>query len=156
MSLFIRQYIKEDQNEVLKLHIDGLSQFGASIGDPAMDKDIEQIENSYINSYGEFLVGILDGRTICMGAYRKIDNETAEIKRIRIEREFQGRGIGGLILSALEISAKEKGYKKIVLDTTGRQVPAQKLFEKHGYIETNRKHYKDMELIFYIKTLEEI
>lgn len=156
MSLIIRQYTRADQDHIVKLHIDGLNQFGASIGDPALDKDIEQIEETYINNKGEFLVGLQDNKVICMGAFKKIDDEIAEIKRIRIDREYQGRGIGGFLLSALEKSARAKGYKRVILDTTSRQVPAQKLFSRNGYKETVKRQYKEMELIYYTKTLEEL
>jgi len=153
MPFIIRQYNKADKDHIVKLHIDGLNQFGASIGDPALDKDIEQIEETYIHNNGEFLVGLQDNKVVCMGAFKKIDDETAEIKRIRIEREYQGRGIGGILLSELEKSARAKGYRRVVLDTTSRQVPAQKLFSRSGYVETVRRQYKEMELIYYTKIL---
>lgn len=153
MSFTIRQYTRTDLDHIVKLHMDGLNQYGASIGDPALDKDFEQIEETYLNNNGEFLVGLQDNKVICMGAFKKIDDETAEIKRIRIEIEYQGRGIGGLLLTALENSARTKAYKRVVLDTTSRQVPAQKLFRRNGYIETVRKQYKEMELIYYSKIL---
>jgi len=153
MPFIIRQYNKADKDHIVKLHIDGLNQFGASIGDPALDKDIEQIEETYIHNNGEFLVGLQDNKVVCMGAFKKIDDETAEIKRIRIEREYQGKGIGGILLSELEKSARAKDYRRVVLDTTSRQVPAQKLFSRSGYVETVRRQYKEMELIYYTKIL---
>jgi ribosomal protein S18 acetylase RimI-like enzyme len=115
---------------------------------------MDQVEESYINNKGDFLIGILDGNLICMGAYRKVDDMTAEIKRIRIMKEFQGRGFGTQILAALEKSAERKGYKQLILDTTSRQIPAQKLFIKNKYLETARRKYGEMELIYYSKMLK--
>jgi ribosomal protein S18 acetylase RimI-like enzyme len=155
ISIRIRQYQQADQAAVMKLHIDGLNQFGASIGNPLLDKDIQQIEQSYLNNNGDFLVGLLDNRIIGMGAFRKYDRDTAEIKRIRIAPEHQKRGIGPTILTALEQAAQQKGYKRLVLDTTSKQLPAQKLFERNGYIETSRTPYKELELIFYQKMIAE-
>jgi hypothetical protein len=60
MSLTIRQYRPADQEAVVKLHVDGLSQFQASIGDPMLDRDIHHIEAVYLHHDGEFLVGVLD------------------------------------------------------------------------------------------------
>jgi ribosomal protein S18 acetylase RimI-like enzyme len=154
MSISIRQYQQADQETVMKLHVEGLNQFSASIGNPYLDKDMEQIEESYLHNDGNFLVGILDNRIVSMGAYRKYDNDTAEIKRIRVDLEYQRRGLGQMILTALEKSAKEKGYNKLILDTTSKQLPAQKLFERNSYKETNRKQYKEMEIIFYEKGVE--
>ncbi|OXM82514.1 GNAT family N-acetyltransferase [Paenibacillus rigui] len=154
MSIIIRQYQQTDQEMVMKLHVEGLNQFSASIGNPFLDKDIEHIEDSYIHNNGEFFVGLMDNRIVSMGAYRKYDNDSAEIKRIRIDQEYQRKGIGQLILTALEKSAKEKGYKRLILDTTIKQFPAIKLFERNGYKETNRKLYKEMEIVFYEKEIE--
>ncbi|MCR8630444.1 GNAT family N-acetyltransferase [Paenibacillus radicis (ex Xue et al. 2023)] len=153
MSIRIRQYQPSDHEFVMKLHVEGLIQFSASIGNPGLDKDMERIEEIYLNNNGEFIVGLINDRIVSMGAYRKYDSETAEIKRIRIDQNYQKRGIGQLILTALESSAKDKGYQKLILDTTVKQLPAQKLFERNGYIEINRRLYKEMEIIYYEKVL---
>lgn len=52
MTLIIRKYRLSDHESVLKLHVEGLNQFHASIGDPKLDKDIQNIENTYIRRYG--------------------------------------------------------------------------------------------------------
>ncbi|WP_082341657.1 GNAT family N-acetyltransferase [Paenibacillus solani] len=154
ISFIIRQFKSADKEIIKKLNIDGLNQFGASIGDPALDKDLDKIEELYIAN-GDFLVGTVDENLICMGAYRKVDEITAEIKRIRIKMEFQGRGYGSQILAALEKSAEYKGYTRLILDTTSRQIPAQKLFLKNNYIEFSRRKYDEMELIYYCKILKD-
>ncbi|MEC0204725.1 GNAT family N-acetyltransferase [Paenibacillus lautus] len=69
-------------------------------------------------------------------------------------KEHQQNGYGQIILNALENSAKDKGYKTLILDTTVQQVPAQKLFQKNEYIETNRKISEELEIIFYKKDIK--
>ncbi|TDF95024.1 GNAT family N-acetyltransferase [Paenibacillus piri] len=153
MSILIRQYRQEDRQEAMRLHVTGLNQFGASIGDPLLDQDMSRIEDVYLRNHGQFLVGLLNERIVCMGAYRKYDNETAELKRIRVDPDFQRQGFGQLILTTLEQSAQEQGYSRLVLDTTSRQSPAQRLFENNGYKETRRMRYNELELIFYEKRI---
>lgn len=46
------------------------------------------------------------------------------------------------------------GYKKLHLDTTAKQLPAQKLYEKFGFKETSRAMFNGLELIFYEKTID--
>jgi len=151
MTLIIRQFQPSDFDFVLKLHVDGLNQFNASIGDPHFDKDINHIESTYLSRDGDFLVGELFGRIISMGAYRRHDLETAEIKRIRVAEGHRKKGYGQLILSSLEERIKERGFKRIILDTTANQVPAQRLFEKNGYSEFRRKEFDRLVVIFYEK-----
>jgi phage head maturation protease len=38
------------------------------------------IEQVYLNNQGEFLVGIYEDKIIAIGAFRKVDEERAEIK----------------------------------------------------------------------------
>jgi GNAT superfamily N-acetyltransferase len=40
-----------------------------------------------------------------MGAFRRTDPERAEIKRMRVHPDYQGRGFGQIILSELEARA---------------------------------------------------
>ncbi|WP_199618193.1 Cof-type HAD-IIB family hydrolase [Paenibacillus alkalitolerans] len=151
--LIVRQYRQSDHDAVLKLHIDGLNQFNASVGNPALDQDLNNIQEHYLLNDGEFFVGTINEEIVAMGAYRKRDRDTAELKRIRVDREHQRKGFGQLILNALEASAKSKGYKILLLDTTSNQVPAQKLFIKNGYIEKSRKLFGELEVIFYEKNI---
>jgi GNAT superfamily N-acetyltransferase len=44
-----------------------------------------------------------------------------------------------MILDVLEKNAKELGYTILQLNTSAKQVPAQKFYEKNGYIEIKRE-----------------
>ncbi|CAM3719537.1 GNAT family N-acetyltransferase [Marinicrinis lubricantis] len=153
MTFTIRRVEPKDFERVLELHIEGLKQFGSNIGDPSMDQDIHHIQEVYIDDGGEFFVGEIEGRIVCMGAYKKRDIRTAEVKRIRVDQYDQRQGYGQRILSTLENSARAKGYRRLLLDTTTRQEPAMKLFEKHGYTETSRKTLGEVTVVFYEKEL---
>jgi hypothetical protein len=52
----IRQYKREDQNQILALHNFGLDQFDANAGIGTWDDDLKDIVGNYLNNYGEFLV----------------------------------------------------------------------------------------------------
>ena len=82
--LEIRRYTDADHDDVWNLHILGLQQVGAYLGNGPWDDDLHNIECVYLNNRGEFLVGVYEGRLIAMGALRKITDELAEIKRIRV------------------------------------------------------------------------
>ncbi|MFD0868496.1 MULTISPECIES: GNAT family N-acetyltransferase [Paenibacillus] len=152
----IRPYQPKDQEAVQKLHWAGLDQFNARMDGPDIDQDLENIEQIYINNNGDFIVGLIDDRVVSMAAFRKMTETVAEIKRIRVDQPFQKKGLGQQILSALEKSAEEKGYRKLRLDTTSSQQPAQKLFERNGYQVTGRKLWNDLEIIFYEKDISPI
>jgi ribosomal protein S18 acetylase RimI-like enzyme len=153
-ELQIRTYKPEDQDTVLRLHYDGLNQMGANIGTGPWDDDLLNIENEYINNNGDFLICTWGSQIIGMGALRRKDKETAEIKRMRVVEAFQGRGIGKIILMALKESGNQKGYKRLVLDTTSKQIPAQKLYITNGFKEIRREVFKGGETIYFEKWIE--
>lgn len=145
--------MKTDQETVLKLHVEGLHQFHAYFDHPDLDQDLLNIEEHYMRSGGDFLILELDQQVIGMGGLKRKNADTAEIKRLRIRSDHQQRGYGKRMLMELEQAAKNLGYKQIVLDTTIHQIPAQKLFVKCGYVETGRRSYKGLDIMFYKKDL---
>lgn len=153
-QLKIRRYKKSDNKDVWKLHILGLEQFKAYLGG-GWDKDLDNIEQIYLKN-GDFIVGEINNKIVAMGAFKKISDKKAEIKRIGVHPDFQRKGFGQIILNELEKRAVKFGYKILQLDTTDKQVPSQKFFEKNGYIKTKterlEKHGLDM--IFYEKKLK--
>jgi pimeloyl-ACP methyl ester carboxylesterase/GNAT superfamily N-acetyltransferase len=152
-SLQIRRYAASDEETVWRLHVDGLDQFGANAGEGPWDDDLHQIEDAYLRD-GELLVGEVRGEVVAMGALRAASADVGELKRVRVAHPFQGRGIGEAISRALLDRAEELGFRRVILDTTTRQVPAQRLYEKLGFRETHRRlGHTGLELIFYERQL---
>ena len=58
---------------------------------------------------GVFLVARLDGRDVGCGAVRRLDDRTAEIKRMWVDPTARGAGIGRRVLAALEEAAAGLG-----------------------------------------------
>ena len=70
------------------------------------DEDLHRIEEAYLTSGGEFLVGELDGRIVAMGAFKRHDMESAEVGRMRVHPDFWRRGFGQQMLTTLEQHAR--------------------------------------------------
>jgi ribosomal protein S18 acetylase RimI-like enzyme len=150
----LRRYKSTDQEAVEYLHIHVIQQAGAYLGRGPWDDDVYAIEETYLNNQGEFLIGEWDGTFVAMGALRRTGPERAEIKRMRVHPDYQGRGLGQIILSELETQARTLGYKTLHLDTSVVQLAAQRLYEKNGFREVGRDIYNDLEVILYEKQLE--
>jgi ribosomal protein S18 acetylase RimI-like enzyme len=149
----LRRYTPADQEAVEHLHVHVIQQAGAYLGRGPWDDDVYAVEETYLNNQGEFLIGEWDGVFVAMGALRHTSPERAEIKRMRVHPDFQGRGIGQIILDELEARARLLGYKTMHLDTSVVQFAAQRLYEKNGYQEVCRDIYGELEVILYEKTL---
>lgn len=134
----IRRYKSTDNDEVKELHWLGLAEIGVQRreGNP-MDQDLNNIEAVYLKD-GDFLVCEMDGRVVGMGAIKRKDDKTAEVKRMRVHPDYQRHGVGSAIMFALEKRAKEIGYTRMYLDTSEKWVKAQKFYSKLGFKETGR------------------
>ncbi|HSX48485.1 MAG TPA: GNAT family N-acetyltransferase [Candidatus Nanoarchaeia archaeon] len=97
-------------------------------------QDLNDIPNRYV----DLLVGLDDDTIVAMGAIRREDDETCELKRVVVEPSYQGKGIGQQVVDALETRAKQLGFSQVILDTTIKQVAAQHLYEKNGYRQVGR------------------
>ena len=79
------------------------------------------------------VIAYQDNQAIGCGAFKKFNNETAEIKRMYVKFAHRGSGTAQAILNSLELWASEKGFKKCILETGNRQVEAIKFYKKFGY-----------------------
>ena len=149
----IRRYEPADKDAVEYLHVYAIQQAGAYLGRGPWDDDVYTIEETYLKHQGEFLIGEVNGVFVAMGALKRTSPERAEIKRMRVHPDHQGRGYGQRILDKLEVRARALGYRVLHLDTSVVQLPAQRLYEKNGFHEVGRDIYQGFEVILYEKQL---
>jgi len=130
----LRSFREEDLEAVLSLQKRAMEPTGAYKGPGPWEDDLKDIRGHYLGNRGEFLVGY-DGATLaCMGAFRRVAPDVAEVKRMRTEPALQGRGLGKLVLRRLEERAVEMGYARMILETGRVQVAARALYEGAGFV----------------------
>jgi len=149
--LTIRPFRPADAEPVWVLHNVALRDAGAHAGNGPWDEDLKRIPEAYAD--GVFLIGEEDGRIVAMGGIQRLSPTEAEVKRMRVHPEFQRRGFGSRILERLESEAARLGVRTLKLHTTTLQVPAQKLYGKHGYRETGRSEMLGFKTINYEKEI---
>ena len=92
------------------------------------------------------IVCYADDKPIGCGAFRKFDEQNAEIKRMFVQPEYRGHGIGLNIVRELELWAKESNYTTCILETGKKQPEAISLYKKAGYtIIKSYGQYKNVE-----------
>ncbi|GAA5080557.1 ribosomal protein S18 acetylase RimI-like enzyme [Thermocatellispora tengchongensis] len=158
MTLTIRRYRWSDLEAVCALHQICMAQVGLASGDGVYyDDDFPRIHEIYLADRGEFLVGEVPGATgrrlVAMGGLRRIDDEAAEMCRLRVHPEYQRRGFGELMLRTLESSALSLGYRVVRGDTTLNQRAALSLYHKYGWRETRRTEVGGLTVIYVEKPL---
>jgi putative acetyltransferase len=80
-----------------------------------------------------YLVALSGGNPVGCGALRKIDDRTAEVRRMYVLARHRRAGIARAILHRLDEDAHRFGYNLLLLETGNRQRPAMKLYETFGF-----------------------
>jgi ribosomal protein S18 acetylase RimI-like enzyme len=164
-DLTIRRFERGDAERVRELDERALREVNAYVDDPAVvkqmhpdgketfDEDLYDIEGRYLDAGGEFLVGLVDGEIVAMGALERESDARAKLTRVRVQPEYQRRGFGQAILDELEARAMESGFEELVLDTTARQEAARAFYEANGYVEFQREQWGQFDVRHYRRSL---
>lgn len=95
--------------------------------------DIEDLEEEYLNTAGEFMVLIKGQRIIGFFALRPSDNNQVELKRLYLTAAERGQGLGKFLLNLALTTARKTGYDRMHLETTSRFIQAVGLYRKFGF-----------------------
>ena len=115
-------------------------------------QDMDDIQQSYFNSAGIFLITTDEKKMIGTGAIRKIDDGICELKRLWLLSDYHGRGLGYRMVKKLLSFARGRGYGQVRLETDPvYQKKALNFYVRLGFYEIPRySDHKDdiaMELI---------
>lgn len=86
-----------------------------------------------------------NGQAIGCGAFKAFDGQIAEIKRVFVDPDYRGKGVGFSIVNELERWAAALNYPECILETGKNQPEAIRLYQKAGYTIT--KNYGPYEHI---------
>ena len=132
-EILLRRALPSDRDAIIELHYLALRDAGTDAGPGPWNDDLTDVHQHYIVPGGEFLVLTEQQTLVGMGALRRVDSTTGEVKRMRVRPDRQGQGHGRRVLTALESIALRVGLKRLVLDTTEHQAAAVGLYVSAGY-----------------------
>ena len=111
------------------------------------DSRTEPFDPQVLSGEGSLLLTTQEnGELVACGALKKLDADTAEIKRMYTVPGARGRGLGREILFALIDAGRQAGYARLVLETGNQQPEAVHLYERAGFRRIpNYGYYANME-----------
>lgn len=74
-----------------------------------------------------------EAQAVGCAAIKRYDDESAEVKRVFIRKEYRGQGISKKLMELLEQTAKEQGYSCLLLESGEILVEAMALYRKVGF-----------------------
>lgn len=103
--------------------------------------DLDQKHKSYLDvqhCFDSFWI-MLDGEEIIgTAALKRMDECRCELKSLYLYERFQGRGLGRKLLETVIEEAVCSGYREMYLDTLSTSARALILYEKAGFVRTER------------------
>jgi len=100
-----------------------------------IDKELADLASMYGPPNGLFLLAWCE-KTIAGGVgLRKLEPSVCEMKRLYVYDHFKNMGVGRSLCTALIQEARNRGYKKMRLDTLSRMQSAINLYTALGFKE---------------------
>jgi ribosomal protein S18 acetylase RimI-like enzyme len=141
-TLILSPFTPSDQPAVKALILAGLVDHWGTL-DRTKNPDLNDIAASYKDAY--FLVAKRDGQVVGCGAFVPRSPDTVMIVRMSVAAACRRQGLGRRILTALCAEAKERGYRRVVLETTQTWSEVIAFYQGFGFRIT---HYQDGDVYF--------
>ena len=134
----VRSYEQTDHDEVARLYSEGL--LAGQIAPNDSGADLDYIREAYFDDERHhFWVAVQDGRCVGMIGVASDEDHTAEIRRLRVDKQLQGSGIAAQLLETAIAHCKRHSYLKIRLDTRFEKDEAVGMFDKIGFQHTRTR-----------------
>lgn len=88
--------------------------------------------------HGAFVVAVADSAGVACGGLQRVDATTSEIKRMWVDPDWRGVGLGRRVLARLEELAADRGATRVVLDTNAVLTEAIAMYDRAGYTAVDR------------------
>lgn len=167
--LNIRQAVPEDLTAIVELYDGVIDLFQAQTGNTGWRRGVYPTETDFQKAIetGTLYLGELEGRLaagmiLTQGTDKTYgeppwrvdapDEETAVIHTLGVSPAFSGRGLALQMIEGAVTLAREKGWRALRLDVLEDNVPAQRLYQRAGfvYIETKQIWYKSTGLASFL------
>jgi GNAT superfamily N-acetyltransferase len=114
-------------------HVEDAHLIDAYFDAKAFEEELATLPGVYAPPDGALLLADSDGVAAGCVALRRIDSTACKMKRMFVHPRFHGKGLGRALGNAIVQAAKSAGYSVMRLDTSVRQMEAQRLYLSLGF-----------------------
>jgi GNAT superfamily N-acetyltransferase len=114
-------------------HVEDLRLIDGYFDSEAFEAELAGLPGKYARPGGRLLLATVAGRPAGCVALRSLGEGVCEMKRMFVDPELQGRGVGKALGGRLIEEARLAGYRTMRLDTSIRQLEAIGLYERLGF-----------------------
>jgi ribosomal protein S18 acetylase RimI-like enzyme len=116
-----------------------------------IDEELNNFPHKYAEPDGTFILAKENNLAVGCVGFRKIDAGICEMKRLFVKDEYKGMGIGKKLVELIIEDGKNKGYKKMRLDTLNTFKAAISLYNKNGFYEIEPYIYNPTNGVIYLE-----
>ena len=115
-------------------------------------EELENLPGKYAPPEGGLFLATVDGKLAGCVAFRKIDEQICEMKRLFVREDFRGFGLGKKLIEKLFEKALDANYKSVLLDTLADKMPsAIRLYRSFGFTETKPYYQTPLQETVFMK-----
>ncbi len=134
----IRPFQPADQPAVRRLILDGLGEhFG--VVDETRNPDVDDIAAHYTARGHVFLVAVHGEEIIGSAALICADAQVGQLVRVSVARDWRRRGLARSLVQHLIAAARDRGLKRLWMETNDDWEAAIRLYASCGFVEYDRR-----------------
>jgi len=145
MEVFIRKAQICDIPDLINMNEIVNANTGCTI--ETMTSALENNKNEivFVAIYSNTAVGFICGQLLPSICYA--NGMQCEVTELFVRESYRRKGIAGMLITALEKEFESHNAQEILLQASGRNMVAQRFYEKAGYYDTKRIVYRKKEPI---------
>jgi GNAT superfamily N-acetyltransferase len=126
----------------------------AVFGHQSIEAELQGLPYKYGPPHGRTLLAETAGTVVAAGAYRRLDGDICELKRLYVTEAARGLGLGRRLSDALIAAATADGYRIMRLDTGALLTEAIGMYEAMGFIRIAPYHDYSSDLLPHLLFME--
>lgn len=100
-----------------------------------MVQDLRDLPGRYAAPHGGLFMALCDGQPVATAAWTAHTSTRAEMKRVYVQPQHRGRGIGRALSQHILQEAGQRGFTQVGISTWATATPAIALYRALGFVE---------------------
>lgn len=137
--------------EYTDMLIAGDSRFQDYLAIQHYEDELAQLSVKYGLPYGRLYLAFCNDEAVGCITLRRLDEKTCEMKRLYVQPQYQGLGIGWQLVQRIIAEAQAIGYTAMLLDTLPFLTEALHLYKKIGFYEIESYNDSPLDSSIYMR-----
>ncbi|GHS93623.1 acetyltransferase CD1211 [Bacteroidia bacterium] len=116
-----------------------------------IDDELNNFPEKYKEPEGAFIIAKENDKIVGIVGMKKIEDKICEMKRLFVNDNYKGKGIGKKLVEIIIKEAKLKNYEKMRLDTLNSMEDALKIYHKNDFYKIELYYNNPADGVIYLE-----